>query len=55
MKTKENYEQTEHKIASLWDDVKRLIALEEEILIEIKEVKASMNRLWHKAADTNQQ
>jgi hypothetical protein len=45
MGIKKNYEQTKHKILILWQDVLKLIAIEEEILERLRRAESKLDRL----------
>lgn len=44
-----------HKIRTLWDDVNKLIGLEEELLIRIESIEKSINNLWKTVSNLNKE
>jgi len=50
-----NKPKNNHKIRTMWDDVKKLISMEEELFRRLDVLESSVNRLWKKVADTNKQ
>lgn len=51
MDNKKTYSSTSHKIRLNWEDIAKLIALEEDLMRRIEEVEASLEKLWKAQAN----
>lgn len=51
MEKRKDYTSSEHKIHMNWDDISKLIALEEELIKRIESLEGMVNRLWKLVAD----